>query len=44
MTRGDLIDLERCFLEEIGYNTVVRNWEYHFVLAELLAIPVKANK
>lgn len=38
ISRKDLIDLERCFLEEIGYNTVIYNKDYHFILAELLSM------
>lgn len=34
--RKDLIDLERCFFEEIDYNTIISNYDYHFVLAKLL--------
>ena len=39
--RQDLIDLERCFLEEIDYATVVRNYDYHFVMAKLLSMSVE---
>ena len=35
--RKDLIDLERCFFEAIDYNTVISNYDYHFILAKLLA-------
>lgn len=38
--RQDLIDLERCFLEEIDYATVVRNYDYHFIMAKLLSMPI----
>jgi len=38
INRKDLIDLERCFLEEIEYNTVIYNRDYHFILAELLSV------
>ena len=38
--RQDLIDLERCFLEEIDYATVIRNYEYHFIMSKLLSMPV----
>lgn len=36
--RKDLIDLERCFFEEIDYNTMISNYDYHFVLAKLLGM------
>lgn len=39
-SRKDLIDLERCFLGAIDYNTVISNYHYHFVLSELLATEV----
>ena len=39
--RQDLIDLERCFLEEIDYATVVRNYDYHFIMAKLLSMPIE---
>lgn len=38
--RQDLIDLERCFLEEIDYSTVIRNNEYHLVMSKLLSMPI----
>ncbi len=35
---GDrLVELERAFLAEIDYNTVVRSYEFHVVLSRLLA-------
>ena len=43
VSRKDLIDLERCFLEEISYNTNIYNHEYHFVLANLLSFQVKSE-
>jgi hypothetical protein len=41
ISRQDLIDLERCFLEEIDYSTVVRNYDYHFIMSRLLAMPLE---
>jgi len=39
-SRKDLIDLERCFLEEINYNTVIYNHDYHFILSNLISFTV----
>ena len=39
--RQDFIDLERCFLEEIDYATVIRNYDYHFVMSKLLSMSVE---
>lgn len=41
ISRQDLIDLERCFLDEIDYATVIRNYDYHFVMSKLLSMPVQ---
>ena len=37
VSKRDLVDLERCFLEAIDYNTVIRNHDYHFILQKLVA-------
>ena len=35
--KGQMMQLEKCFLEQIDYNTVVRNYQYHLVLSQLLS-------
>lgn len=41
ISKKDLVDLERCFLEEIDYNTVIRNYDYHYMLSRLSAMPAQ---
>lgn len=44
ITKQDLIDLERCFLDEIDYATVIKNYDYHFLMSKLLSMPVESEK
>lgn len=44
INRKDLIDLERCFLETIKYNTIVRNYEYHAILSKLASLPYQKEE
>jgi hypothetical protein len=53
ISKDDLVDLERCFLEKIDYNVIIQNYDYQYVLTKFVAIenlkekgnkPFQANK
>ena len=36
ISKDDLVDLERCFLEKIDYNVIIQNYDYQYVLAKFV--------
>jgi hypothetical protein len=38
ISKDDLVDLERCFLEKIDYNVIIQNDDYQYVLAKFVAM------
>lgn len=36
ISREDLVDLERCFLEKIDYNVIIQNYDYQYILSKFV--------
>ena len=44
ISREDLVDLERCFLEKIDYNVIIQNYDYQYILSKFVEMEKFSQK